>query len=437
MSRLKELRQERADLTKEAKAMLDKAAEEKRDLNEAEATTFDAIQVKQAACAKALEREEWIIEQGKLLSTATDPREGSGIEVVTPKNRFKSFGEQLQAVKAAALAKQHGGQIDQRLIGALASGGSANVGSDGGFLIEEQFMPGIMKRAVETGVLWPRAVNIPIGAGADRLEYKEWDDYDQSAGTVYGGIQVYWRAEAEAVTAKKPAMTDGEIKLCDLMGTARLTGRQIEDAPSISALYEQGFGEAIAKALDRAVYNGNGVGKPLGIMNSGALVTVAKETGQSSDTLVAENFVNIYSRLPGSSIGSRGLVWIVCAEAQTQLPLMQIGTGASGQLVYMPPGGLTANPYGSIYGIPVVQFAGCKKLGDLGDVALIDMGQYLTISKGGMRTDWSAHIYFLTDEMAFRVIMRCNGQPMWKKALTPENAASGWKQSPFITLAAR
>ena len=287
---------------------------------------------------------------------------------------------------------------------------------------------------------WPRTANIPIGPNADRLEYMEVDDYDQSTGTTMGGVIMYWRAEAEEVLKTKPKLSEGEMKLFEIMGLARLSGRQIEDAPSLSAFYELAFGRALAWALDRAVFKGNGAGRPLGIIAAGnkSLVTVPKEGGQANDTIIAENIIAMYSHLPEESQQNPGgLVWLRCVEGAAQLQTMQIGTGASGQLVYMPPGGLSGTQYGTIYNIPVIPFGGCSKLGDVGDIVLADLDQYLTITKGGVRKDWSMHVYFLTDEMAFRTMFRANGQPMWKKSRKPENATAGFLQSPFITLAAR
>ena len=66
----------------------------------------------------------------------------------------------------------------------------------------------------------------------------------------------------------------------------------------------------------------------------------------------------------------------------------------------MPPGGLSGNPYGTIYGLPVLQFPGCKKLGDKGDVVLAALSQYRTISKGDIRKDVSMHVRFHNDEPA-------------------------------------
>ena len=74
-----------------------------------------------------------------------------------------------------------------------------------------------------------------------------------------------------------------------------------------------------------AMYMGTGVGMPLGIRASGALVSVAKETGQLADTVVAENVINMWARryVRGSYI------WMINQNVMPQLQHMTIDSGNS------------------------------------------------------------------------------------------------------------
>lgn len=354
---------------------------------------------------------------------------------------FKTFTEQLGCIRQACMP---GGQADERLlkVGISASGGSANVGADGGFLIEPQLMPGIMEHAMQLSQVYGMCPNITIGEGAGSLKYQEWQDYDQSAGLTWGGVQVFWAAEKEAGTVTSPKMEEAELKLHKLIGLTTLTNEQLEDSPSVEGLWDLAFTKAISIRLDEGVIAGTGAGQMLGILNSPALVSVPKESGQGK-TVVAENIINMWGHVPPRLY--RSLAWLIGIEVQTQLPSMQIGTGVSGQLVYMPPGGLSGLPYGTIYGRPVIPIADCKKLGDKGDIILAALGdgtgngqgEYLTISKGNAKRQVSMHVYFLTDQQAYRWTMRVNGQPMWKKPVTPKNVTAGFLVSPFVTLQAR
>ena len=89
-------------------------------------------------------------------------------------------------------------------------------------------------------------------------------------------------------------------------------------------------------------------------------------------------------------------------------------------------------------GRPVIEVEYCATVGDLGDIVLADLSQYLLIQKAsGMQAAQSMHVRFINDEMTFRITWRLDGQPIWNKPLTPFKGAAGTTLSPFITLEAR
>jgi HK97 family phage major capsid protein len=82
--------------------------------------------------------------------------------------------------------------------------------------------------------------------------------------------------------------------------------------------------------------------------------------------------------------------------------------------VYLPSGGLSATPYATLLGRPVVPSEVAQQLGYEGDLILVDFSQYLTVAKaGGLRSDISIHLWFDYDVTAFRFIMRLGGQCWW------------------------
>jgi HK97 family phage major capsid protein len=125
-------------------------------------------------------------------------------------------------------------------------------------------------------------------------------------------------------------------------------------------------------------------------------------------------------------------VWCINQNVEPQLAQMSLGITN----VYQPPGGASASPYSTLYGRPVIPLEQCATLGDKGDVVLADFSKYYFIDKG-TRQDYSIHVRFLNDEQVFRIIYRCDGQPMLGKAITPYKGASGEKHSHFVTLNAR
>ncbi|MBU1623385.1 MAG: phage major capsid protein, partial [Nanoarchaeota archaeon] len=98
-------------------------------------------------------------------------------------------------------------------------------------------------------------------------------------------------------------------------------------------------------------------------------------------------------------------------------------------------GGISGAPYGTLFGRPVIAIEQADTVGDLGDVMLLDLSQYLMIDKGGLQAASSLHVMFLYAEQVFRFIYRTDGQPAWNSSLTPANSSN--TLSPFVLLDAR
>ncbi len=84
---------------------------------------------------------------------------------------------------------------------------------------------------------------------------------------------------------------------------------------------------------------------------------------------------------------------------------------------------------------PVIFTEKTEKLGDLGDVILADLSQYVVGLRSEMRFDTSIHANFETDELVSRLIERHCGQPLWDSPLTLEDGST--TVSPFVTLSER
>lgn len=341
---------------------------------------------------------------------------------------FQTLGEQLKAIATVGM----GGAADPRLYGA-ASGASANVGADGGFLIQKDFALDLMNKGQESGALASRCASTEIGANADSLEVITIDETSRATGSRWGGVQVYRRAEAETVAASRPKFGTWERKLEDLMGLAYATDRLLQDAPAMGAVFSTAFKDEFGFKVDDEIYRGTGVGQCQGVLGAPCTVTVAAEGGQSADTVNATNIMKMWARVPQRS-RSRG-IWVYNQEIEVQLQQLQIGSGTANTLVYMPPGGLSDAPYGRIFGRAAIPIEHASAIGDVGDIAFLDLAEYMLIRKGAVQQDESIHVRFIYGEKAFRWITRINGAPKWKTALTPYKGAG--TLSPFVTLAAR
>lgn len=349
------------------------------------------------------------------------------------KGPFKTLGEQMQAIVRSSA---RGATIDNRLIAVQnASGANETIPSEGGYLVQQDFAAEILKNVYSTGILAPKCRKVSIGANSNGIKINGVDESSRATGSRWGGVQGYWAPEAGTITASKPKFRLIELILKKLMALYYATDELLQDAPAMSSVFSQAFAEEIRFLVDDAIFRGDGSGKPVGILNAGCLVTQAAETGQAADTVLFENIVNMWSRLVASSRANAE--WYINQEIEPQLFSMVLSSGVAGVPVYMPATGLSGSQYGTLFGKPVVPIEHASKLGDVGDIVLADMSQYLLADKGQMQAASSIHVMFSYDEMTFRVTYRVDGQPVRSSAITPYKATSGRTLSSFVALAAR
>jgi HK97 family phage major capsid protein len=246
----------------------------------------------------------------------------------------------------------------------------------------------------------------------------------------------YWESEAGEATKSKPKFRKIELDLKKLIGLCYATDELMADAPALESFIRSAFVGEFGFLLDDAIINGTGAGQPLGILNSGCLVSVAAETGQKAATLLAENIDKMYARRFAGQTAN--YIWIYNQTIEPQLSQLSYSVGTGGIPVYMPPGGLSDAPYGRIKGLPAMAIEQAATLGTVGDLILANFQNgYVLAEKGGIKSDMSIHVRFLYDEQVFRFVMRVDGQPVRASALTPYKGGATATQSHFIALATR
>ncbi len=346
---------------------------------------------------------------------------------------FRHFGEFLQAVATAS--RSQGNRVDERLIETRATGMSEGVPAEGGYRLQNDFATELFRRIHAASILAARTMRIPIGPGANGWEYNALDESSRVAGTRNGGVRVFRLNEGGTLTGSKAKFRRGELKLEKQIGLYYATDEQLKDDTALATVMSDLFTSEFSFEFDDEVYRGDGAGEPLGILNADALVTVAKEGGQAATTIVSENIFAMHTRLWTGSLPNAA--WYINQDCWPQIFQLSVAVGTGGSLMFIEPGRIPAAPNGSLLGLPIQPIEQASTLGTVGDIVLADMSQYMTIEKGGLEMTESIHVQFLTDETAFRFIVRNNGapRPEWNTALTPKNGSK--TVSPFIALASR
>lgn len=425
MKKVLEMKAKREDARLKAMAVLNKAEVEDRFLTDEEQKEIDGYESEIRSWDESISRAE------KMLAIEPEDRSSTEKPEVKPtpskdnEKRFTSFGEQLLAAYRAAAP---GGKVDERLTTRAASGLNETNPSDGGFLVQQDFVTELLKRTYETGILASRAKKIPISTNANGMKINAVDEDSRANGSRWGGVQTYWEGEAEELTGSKPKFRQLELSLKKLTGLCYATDELLQDAAALESVIRQAFAEEFGFKIDDAILDGSGEGEPLGILNSGAIVKVEKEKEQT-DIITVENLIKMWNRLWARSRANA--VWYINQELEPYLYTLKLGD----KPVYIPAGGLSEKPYGTLFGRPVIPLEQCNAAGEVGDIILADIGQYLLIDKGGVKAASSIHVRFLYDENVFRFIYRVDGKPIWNKPLAPYKGSAS--VSPFVTLAKR
>jgi len=438
MKTISQYKEDIKNLMKKTADMDAKAIGESRDLFDSEISLkneiLDTVEEINRTVA-TLERQERVsaaLEKPATPSSApknTQPRQPEAAK----KDKFESFGQQLASVMNAGLP---GGRVDPRLFNAAASGLNETTPSDGGFLVQQDFAAALLEEVFDTGILSQRVGRrIPISGNSNGTVINGVDETSRVSSR-YGGVVAYWASEAEEKTKSKPKFRRIELNLQKLIGLCYATDENLDDAAQLEEIIRKAFIGEFGFQVDEAMFNGTGAGQPLGILNSGSLVTVSKETGQTAATILAENIDKMYSRRFARQTGN--YVWYYNQMIEPQLAQLSYSVGTGGIPVYVPPGGMNSAPYAQIKGLPAIAIEQASALGTAGDIVLGNFADgYVLAEKGGIKADMSIHVRFIYDESCFRFVLRIDGQPVRATALTPYKGGASATQSHFITLETR
>ena len=297
-------------------------------------------------------------------------------------------------------------------------------GGGGGLMVPKELQAQLLDRAISQSIAMSRSNLSPMTSKTKIVA--GFAASDQST-TLYG-FTFQWLAENQPVTPGS-----GQLRAIELV--AHLSGiyvscsnELLSDATGFEAELTARLADAMAQELDSAFINGGGGGMPLGFLKSSALLVVAKETGQSPNSLVTENILRMLSH----STNAAGSVWVASPSTLVQLGMLVINVGAqavSSTLVTQSPDGAL-----QLAGRPLLLSHRCPLLGLQGDISLVDFSQYVIGLRAGIGIESSGAPGFTSNAMTFRCLTRIDGQPLVSRPYTGEDQRA---YSPFVTLALR
>jgi len=348
---------------------------------------------------------------------------------------FKSLAENLRAVKDYTISngRSEHPRLTHPAIKA-ATGANETVPADGGFLLDPTLTSELLKPMHEEGPFTSRVRRLPVGNNSNYGWINGVDETDRATGSRWGGITGYRLAEAGTKTPSQPKFRRINWELKKYAVYCYGTDELLQDVQQFAAIVRMGASEELSFMANDDILNGNGTGGPVGILTIGnpALVTVTKAAQQAHDTIVYENCLAMWQRLPTRS--KANATWFYNVECLSQLLLLShpVGTAAlpARFVDFTPGGGLT------IFGRPAIENEFSPALSAAGDLSVFDLSEYLFWEKGGVQEAMSIHVAFVTDQTVFRFVARVEGKPAWAAPLTPYKGTSN-TLSPFVALGAR
>jgi HK97 family phage major capsid protein len=185
------------------------------------------------------------------------------------------------------------------------------------------------------------------------------------------------------------------------------------------------FAKSLAWFEEYAFLQGNGAGKPQGMLGAAATVSQTRQTGNQ---VQYADVAGMWAKLLPISWGKA--FWTCSPSVVPQL--LQLKDGANRAIFISIDQGATKSPNWSLLGRPVFPTEKVPALGTKGDLMLLDPSFYVVGDRMQIEIAASEHVNFLKNQMTWRVVERVDGQPWLDKPVTLQDGVT--QVSPFVVL---
>lgn len=335
----------------------------------------------------------------------------------------KSFADYLVALQRHDV---------KRIEGVYKAALSEESGAVGGYLVPVEYSNQILRLANERSVVRAQGPTII------NMTTREWNvpalDYTSStAGRAHqlGGVYATWTEEAGEKTETEPTFKNVKLVYHELSGYTVASAQVRMDAgPALESMLRELFADAVAFQEDWSFIQGDGAGKPLGVLKSDALLCEVAASSTFVLTDIASMLEMFHSRRPN------GGVWFMHPKVLSKLIALADGSATTNNVIWIP--SARDNAPATLFGRPIVftdrmpVLPAGNSATQIGGVLLADWSYYLIGDRAGLQIDFSEHYKFINNQGTWRFAKYVDGQP-WMQA--PMYLADGSNQvSPFVSL---
>lgn len=300
-------------------------------------------------------------------------------------------------------------------------------GNLGGWLVPEDFSLQLLQAAMKAssflGIIPRTGVREPSG---------RWPTLNVFAAPTAGvgdtaeaaGLTSAVRAEGGAFTETNPSFEQVEWRVNDVAaGSIQVSKELRRDVAQIESLLMQLVAINDQAKQEYFVLRGNGVAQPLGVLNSGALVSVGPQT---NSTFSWQDALDMVSRL--FVLNDATVRWTFHPGVLPDIGVMEVGTAGGNTFVANMSAGLPM----PLIGYPAGKSQHLPQDDNAGDVVLVDWSAYHIWDFGGSYMDFSEHVGFLNGLDTWRFGRYMDGKPLWRDDLTLADPQGSFTQTPFV-----
>jgi HK97 family phage major capsid protein len=298
-------------------------------------------------------------------------------------------------------------------------------GAHGGFLLPTEHYDQVMMYAIESSIMRRYAMIIPMGTRETDVPCLDVVTAPTAGNNaMLGGVVFNWTEDTGTETETEPNLKQLRLINYELTGYSYLSNTLLEDARGLEAIISMIFGVGIGWTEDYAFFHGNGVGKPLGVINWAGLISV---TRSGASAFAIADYAAMMARLIPTSDMKR------CFWACHPTVLAKLYALTAGNILYV--GTFQETPGGrKLGGLPLHVSDKLNALNTAGDILLCDGGGYVIGDRKNTSIAYSYDARFTNNQTVWRVVHRVGGRPWATDKTTLPDATS--TVGPFIALAA-
>lgn len=381
-----EVLQKRGEIIHEMKAMLDVAQGEGRDLNSEESQKYDAMNAEIDSLKSLADRMDRVNSAVSGLNDMRDPVHRPSVQQDDDQGARNPFAAKAYKSAFDSYARKGRNGIDANVMNALQVG----TDSEGGFIVPEEFETTLVEYLQDINEL--RQFVTVVSTASDRNIPVE-----SSLGTAS------WTAEEASYTESDAAFSQVVLQSYKLGTIIKVSEELLQDSFfGVEPYLARNFGKRFGIAEESAFVNGDGSGKPTGIVaGSGLGVTAAGGTAITSDELI-----ELYHSVPRQYRGQPGTAWLM---NDTTAKLIRKLKDGDQQYLWQP--GLQAGQPDLILGRPVVVSTAMPTPAlSAKTIVFGDMAGYYVADRQGMSMQRLNELYAANGQVGFRGWKRMDGK---------------------------